>query len=157
VRCRNGCFELRRCRVRSLQLFEAEITESFGCALFSRVTHPAVSRRHFGHPVCLSDVSSFTLHHRYFPLAKVSIGSSGNTKWRVPSEFSSSNVVPTIGSQQRMCALFESQDLAALDKFEILSPSLSEVLGALRFDRLRDAVEDLDFQQGARLLREARL
>ena len=56
-----------------------------------------------------------------------------------------------------MCALFESQDLAALDKFEILSPSLSEVLGALRFDRLRDAVENLDFRQGARLLREARL
>jgi HPt (histidine-containing phosphotransfer) domain-containing protein len=56
-----------------------------------------------------------------------------------------------------LCALFESQDLAALDKFKILSPSLSEVLGALRFDRLRDAVENLDFQQGARLLRETRL
>lgn len=56
-----------------------------------------------------------------------------------------------------LCALFESQDLAALDKFKILSPSLSEVLGALRFDRLRDAVENLDFQQGAQLLREARL
>jgi len=56
-----------------------------------------------------------------------------------------------------MCTLFESQDLAALDKFTILSPSLSEVLGARRFDRLRDAVENLDFQQDARLLSEARL
>jgi CheY-like chemotaxis protein/HPt (histidine-containing phosphotransfer) domain-containing protein len=55
-----------------------------------------------------------------------------------------------------LCALFESQDLAALDKFKILSPSLSEVLGALRFGRLRDAIENLDFQQGAQLLREAR-
>jgi PAS domain S-box-containing protein len=56
-----------------------------------------------------------------------------------------------------LCALFESQDLSALDKFKILSPSLSEVLGTLRFDHLRDAVENLDFQQGAQLLREARL
>jgi PAS domain S-box-containing protein len=56
-----------------------------------------------------------------------------------------------------LCALFESQDLAALDKFKMLSPSLGEVLGALRFDRLRDAVENLDFQQGAQLLREALL
>jgi hypothetical protein len=56
-----------------------------------------------------------------------------------------------------LCALFESQDLSALDKFKILSPSLSEVLGTLRFDRLRDAIENLDFQQGAQLLREARL
>jgi PAS domain S-box-containing protein len=55
-----------------------------------------------------------------------------------------------------LCALFESQDLAALDKFKLLSPSLSEVLGALRFDRLRDAIENLDFHQGAQLLREAR-
>jgi hypothetical protein len=44
-----------------------------------------------------------------------------------------------------------------LDKFKMLSPSLSEVLGALRFDRLRDASANLDFQQGAQLLREARL
>jgi CheY-like chemotaxis protein len=56
-----------------------------------------------------------------------------------------------------LCALFESQDLAALDKFKILSPSLSEVLGPLRFDRLRYAVENLDFQRSAQLLREARL
>jgi hypothetical protein len=30
-------------------------------------------------------------------------------------------------------------------------------VGPLRFDRLRDAIENLDFQLGAQLLREARL
>jgi len=30
-------------------------------------------------------------------------------------------------------------------------------VGALRFDRLRNAVENLDFHQGAQLLKEARL
>jgi hypothetical protein len=31
------------------------------------------------------------------------------------------------------------------------------MVGALRFDRLRSAIENLDFHQGAQLLREARL
>jgi PAS domain S-box-containing protein len=56
-----------------------------------------------------------------------------------------------------LCAQLERQDLAALDKFNALSLSLSEVLGALRFDRLRDAIDNLDFQQGLQLLGEARL
>jgi CheY-like chemotaxis protein len=56
-----------------------------------------------------------------------------------------------------LCALLEAQDLAALEKFRSLSRSLSELLGALRFERVRDAVENLDFRQGLQLLCEARL
>jgi PAS domain S-box-containing protein len=56
-----------------------------------------------------------------------------------------------------LCALLERQDLAALEKFNALSLSLSELLGALRFDRLRNAIDNLDFQQGLQLLGEARL
>jgi PAS domain S-box-containing protein len=56
-----------------------------------------------------------------------------------------------------LCAMLERQDLAALEKFKSLSQSLGELLGALRFDRLRDAIDNLDFQQGLQLLCEARL
>ena len=56
-----------------------------------------------------------------------------------------------------LCALLESQNLAAVDKFGLLSPSLSELVGAVRFERLRDAVDNLDFQLGADLLRQATL
>jgi hypothetical protein len=64
---------------------------------------------------------------------------------------------PNISSADidELCALLESQNLAAVDKFALLSLSLSETLGAARFDRLRDAIVDLDFQGGAELLREA--
>jgi HPt (histidine-containing phosphotransfer) domain-containing protein len=54
-----------------------------------------------------------------------------------------------------LCTLLERQDLAALNKFKLVSSSLSKILGALRFDRVRDAIDNLDFQQGAQLLREA--
>ena len=56
-----------------------------------------------------------------------------------------------------LCALLESQNLAALDKFNLISLSLSEIVGALRFERLRIAIENLDFHQGVQLLHEARL
>jgi HPt (histidine-containing phosphotransfer) domain-containing protein len=56
-----------------------------------------------------------------------------------------------------LCALLERQDLAALERFNALSQSLSDLLGALRFDRLRDALNNLDFQQGLQLLSEASL
>jgi hypothetical protein len=56
-----------------------------------------------------------------------------------------------------LCALLERQDLAALEKFKSLSLSLSGLVGALRFDRLRDAIENLEFRQGLQLLCEARL
>ena len=64
---------------------------------------------------------------------------------------------PNTGSADidELCALLESQNLAAVDKFGLLSRSLSETLSAARFDRLRDAIDDLDFQRGAELLREA--
>jgi HPt (histidine-containing phosphotransfer) domain-containing protein len=56
-----------------------------------------------------------------------------------------------------LCTLLESQNLAAVDKFGLLSPSLSELVGTVRFERLRDAVDNLDFQLGADLLRHAAL
>jgi hypothetical protein len=56
-----------------------------------------------------------------------------------------------------LCALLERQDLEALEKFKALSLSLKGLLGALRFDRLRDAIDNLDFRQGLQLLCEARL
>jgi HPt (histidine-containing phosphotransfer) domain-containing protein len=51
-------------------------------------------------------------------------------------------------------ALLNHRNLEALDKFNLLAVPLSELLGVARFDSLRDAVEDLDFQLGAQLLRE---
>jgi two-component system, sensor histidine kinase and response regulator len=52
-----------------------------------------------------------------------------------------------------LCSLLECQNLAALDKFALLSPGLAELLDAAQFERLRGAVENLDFQIGAELLR----
>ena len=51
-------------------------------------------------------------------------------------------------------ALLHSQNLAAIDKFSALSPSLSEALGAERFQQLSTAVDNLEFTRGADLLRE---
>jgi hypothetical protein len=56
-----------------------------------------------------------------------------------------------------LCALFERQDFAALAQFESMSLSLSELLGAPRIDRLRDALDILGFRQGLPLLCGARL
>jgi PAS domain S-box-containing protein len=63
---------------------------------------------------------------------------------------------PNIGNADisELCALLECQNLAAIDRFCVLSPSLSELVGAVRFDRLRDAIDSLDFHLGAELLRE---
>jgi PAS domain S-box-containing protein len=58
---------------------------------------------------------------------------------------------------EELTALLESQNLAAVDKFALLSAGLSELVGAVRFDRLRDAIENLDFQLGAELLSQARV
>jgi PAS domain S-box-containing protein len=54
-------------------------------------------------------------------------------------------------------ALFESGNLAALDQFKALSQPLSELLGPSRFDYLCSAVDNLDFELGAQLVREAML
>jgi hypothetical protein len=66
---------------------------------------------------------------------------------------------PNVGNADinELCTLLECQNLAAIDKFCLLSPSLSELVGAVRFDRLRDAIDDLNFQLGAELLRETLL
>jgi CheY-like chemotaxis protein len=56
-----------------------------------------------------------------------------------------------------LCSLLEAQNLAAVDMFEILAPSLQELLDDGRFEGLHDAVENLDFQLGANLLRAAPL
>jgi hypothetical protein len=63
---------------------------------------------------------------------------------------------PQIGNPdiEALCTLLECQNLAAMDKFALLSPSLSELVGAVRFERLREAIDNLDFQLGAELLRE---
>lgn len=55
---------------------------------------------------------------------------------------------------EELYALLDHRNLAALDQFSLISVSLSELLGAARFDSVRDAVENLEFQLGAQLLRE---
>jgi len=63
---------------------------------------------------------------------------------------------PKIGNPdiEALCALLECQNLAAMDKFALLSAPLSELVGTVRFERLREAIDNLDFQLGAELLRE---
>jgi len=62
---------------------------------------------------------------------------------------------PDIGSADldELRSLPECQNLAAVDKFALMSPRLAELLGVAQFERLRDAVENLDFQIAAELLR----
>jgi hypothetical protein len=55
-----------------------------------------------------------------------------------------------------LSVLLDSRNLAALDKFALLSPSLCELLGPVRFDRLSGAVEKMDFPLAARLLGASR-
>jgi two-component system, sensor histidine kinase and response regulator len=54
---------------------------------------------------------------------------------------------------EELYTLVESHNLAALDKFTALSPLLIEVLDAARYERLSDALANLDFRVGAELLR----
>jgi CheY-like chemotaxis protein/HPt (histidine-containing phosphotransfer) domain-containing protein len=63
---------------------------------------------------------------------------------------------PSIGNAdiEELCALLECQNIAAIDKFGLISPSLSDLVGTVRLDRLRDAIDNLNFQLGADLLRE---
>jgi PAS domain S-box-containing protein len=79
-------------------------------------------------------------------------------KERVTSDAQVENSTSASSAQlDDLCALLERQDLAALNKFKAVSLPLSKILGALRFGRVRDAIDNLDFQQGAQLLREAQL
>jgi PAS domain S-box-containing protein len=61
---------------------------------------------------------------------------------------------PDIGAGEiaELHALLESQNLAAVEKFGVLAAGLSARLDEARFGRLRRAIDDLDFPQGARLL-----
>jgi CheY-like chemotaxis protein len=52
-------------------------------------------------------------------------------------------------------ALLESQNLAAVDRFYALSEPLCVILQATRFERLREAIDGLDFPRAAELLRDA--
>jgi len=54
---------------------------------------------------------------------------------------------------EELCALLEAHNLAAVEKFAALSAALRGLLGPVRFARLHDAIEALDFKQGAELLR----
>ena len=51
--------------------------------------------------------------------------------------------------------LLARQNLSAVERFEMLSPSLREFLQPERFECLKTAVDNLDFSVGARLLRNA--
>jgi CheY-like chemotaxis protein/HPt (histidine-containing phosphotransfer) domain-containing protein len=66
---------------------------------------------------------------------------------------------PNIGNAdiEELCALLECQNLAAIDKFGLMSPSLGDLVGPVRLDRLHDAIDNLNFQLGAELLRETLL
>jgi signal transduction histidine kinase/DNA-binding response OmpR family regulator/HPt (histidine-containing phosphotransfer) domain-containing protein len=54
-----------------------------------------------------------------------------------------------------LCALLETHNLAAVDKFELLAPLLRGMLDPSRFEALNAAVENLDFALGADVLRSA--
>jgi HPt (histidine-containing phosphotransfer) domain-containing protein len=74
------------------------------------------------------------------------------------TDLNSENILEIRGVDiEELSALLESQNLAAIDKFALISSGLSELVGAVRFDRLRDAIDNLDFQVGAELLSQARL
>ena len=53
-----------------------------------------------------------------------------------------------------LVALFETQNLAAMDTFNGMSTFLAQQLGAARFVQLREAVDTLDFQRCSEMLRE---
>ncbi len=55
-----------------------------------------------------------------------------------------------------LCTLLDARDLSAIDKFSGLSQSLRSNLHSARFDRLSEAIDNLDFTQAAEILREAR-
>jgi PAS domain S-box-containing protein len=54
-----------------------------------------------------------------------------------------------------LCALLDEQNLAAMDTFTALTPALKDLLGEDRFGPVHAAIDDLDFPNGAKLLREA--
>jgi len=65
--------------------------------------------------------------------------------------------MPSIADVEQLYELLESRNLAALDKFGMPSVSLMSALDAATSDRLREAMDDLDFLRGAKILRKALL
>jgi two-component system, sensor histidine kinase and response regulator len=53
--------------------------------------------------------------------------------------------------------LLDDHNLDAVEAFTVLAPHFKAALSATRFERLREAIDSLDFPLGAQLLREARL
>jgi CheY-like chemotaxis protein len=62
-----------------------------------------------------------------------------------------------IGTPQidELCTLLDAHNLSALDRFGVISQSLRNNLHSARFDRISEAIENLDFTHAAELLREA--
>jgi HPt (histidine-containing phosphotransfer) domain-containing protein len=82
------------------------------------------------------------------PAAAAAAGGTGNASAAPPALVS--------GDLDELYGLLEGQDLAAVGKFEVLSPRLRETLQTDRFARLKLAIENLDFHQGAEMLRDMR-
>lgn len=62
--------------------------------------------------------------------------------------------VPEAGARlEFLCALLDSQNLAALGEFAALQPGLGAMLGAQRLDEVSHAIESLEFSVAASLLR----
>jgi HPt (histidine-containing phosphotransfer) domain-containing protein len=72
------------------------------------------------------------------------------TPMRMAAEFDAAGL-------EELKVLLETQNLAAVDQFAALSPALAAILDAARFESLQRAVDDLDFQTGADLLRDAQV
>jgi signal transduction histidine kinase/DNA-binding response OmpR family regulator/HPt (histidine-containing phosphotransfer) domain-containing protein len=73
---------------------------------------------------------------------------------REPAGAAAAAATVTRADLEELRVLLESQNLAAVDKFEAMSPSLRCALDGTRFSGLREAVENLEFQLGADLLRD---
>jgi hypothetical protein len=56
---------------------------------------------------------------------------------------------------EELLQLLDTQNIAAVARFDALSRALRECLGAGRFDGLKCAIDNLDFPPGAELLRSA--
>jgi len=77
-----------------------------------------------------------------------------------PPRVPSANSTPLSEADRRsevgeLQALLDRQDLAAIDLFQTLAGDLGAALSVDDFDRLRTAVENLDFQSGSDILRRS--
>jgi CheY-like chemotaxis protein/HPt (histidine-containing phosphotransfer) domain-containing protein len=79
----------------------------------------------------------------------------------VPSSASDARTAdrPAVGRADvdRLCLLLESQNIEASDRFSALLPALSEMMDAATCERLKEAIDNLDFELGAGLLRKTLL